>query len=91
MIWIDSSRVVYRGIVELHKVHRYEYKFNMDKNKLGLVECLDKDEVACCDEDVVARLDEGVLVCLYKSTKDFLCRFSPCTPLLIVSQGNLEW
>ena len=33
----------------------------MDTNKFGVVECLDKYEVACCDEDVVSCLDEGVL------------------------------
>ena len=42
----------------------------MDTQKLGVVECLDKDEVACCDEDVMACLDEGVVECLDKNNKD---------------------
>ena len=33
----------------------------MDTNKLGVVEFLDKYEVACGDEDVMACFDEGVL------------------------------
>ena len=42
----------------------------MDTNKPGLVEYLDKYEVACVDEDVVACLDEGVLACLDNNNKD---------------------
>ena len=38
--------------------------------KSGVVECLDKYEVACCDEDVVACFDEGVLALLYNNNKD---------------------
>ena len=37
----------------------------MDTNKLGVVEFLDRNDVACFDEDVVALLDEGVLIFLY--------------------------
>ena len=33
----------------------------METDKLGVVECLDKDEVACGDEDMVVYLDRGVL------------------------------
>ena len=29
----------------------------MDTKQLGVVECLDKDEVECCDEDVAVCLD----------------------------------
>ena len=42
----------------------------MDTNKLGVVECLDKDEVECCDEGVVVCFDEGVLTCLDNNNKD---------------------
>ena len=49
----DNLRVVYKDSAELHKVHKYEQKRNMDK-KLVVVACLDKDEVACCDDGVVA-------------------------------------
>ena len=42
----------------------------MNTNKIGVVECLDKYEVACGSEDVVAWLDEGVLACLDKNDKD---------------------
>ena len=42
----------------------------MDKNKLCVVELLDKDEVVCGDKDVVECLDEGVLVYLDKNDKD---------------------
>ena len=38
--------------------------------KSGVVECLDKYEVACFDEDVVACFYEGVLACLYYNNKD---------------------
>ena len=44
----------------------------METKKLGVVELLDKDEVACCDEDVVALLDEGVIKFLDKKNKDDL-------------------
>ena len=42
----------------------------MDIDKLDVVECLDKYEVACSDEDEVACLDEGMLLCLDKNNKD---------------------
>ena len=42
----------------------------MDTSKLGVVECLDKYEVACCDEYVVACFDESVLACLDENNKD---------------------
>ena len=41
----------------------------MDTNKIGVVVCLYKDEVACCDEDVVVCFDEGVLACLDNNNK----------------------
>ena len=72
MLYIDNLRMVYGGSVELHKVHTYEYKCNMNTNKLGVVELLDKYEVECCDKDFVAWLDEGVLACLDKNNKDYL-------------------
>ena len=43
----------------------------MDTNKLGVVELLEKDEVACCDKDVVACFDDGVLAFLDKNNKDY--------------------
>ena len=42
----------------------------MKTNKLGVLECLDKYEVACGDEDVVTCLDEGVLAYLDNNDKD---------------------
>ena len=42
----------------------------MVPRKLGVLECLDKYEVACCAEEVVACFDEGVLVLLDKDNKD---------------------
>ena len=42
----------------------------MYTNKLGLAECLDKDEVSYFYEGVVAWFDEGVLACLDKNNKD---------------------
>ena len=33
----------------------------MDIQKVGVAECLYKDELSCGDEDVVTCLDEGVL------------------------------
>ena len=36
----------------------------MDTNKFGVVEFLDKYQVACCDEDVLACLYLDVLACL---------------------------
>ena len=65
MMYVDNLRVVYRGSVELHKVHT-----NIDTPKIGVDGCLDKDEVKCCDEDMVACLDEGVLAFLDKNNKD---------------------
>ena len=44
----------------------------MDTNKLGMVECLDKDEVAYGDEGGVAYLDEVVLAYLDNNNKDDL-------------------
>ena len=38
--------------------------------KIGVVELLDKYEVACFDKDVLVCFDEGVLVCLDKNNKD---------------------
>ena len=42
----------------------------MDTKKLGVVECLDTDEVTCCYEYVVVCFDEGVMSCLDKNNKD---------------------
>ena len=42
----------------------------MYTNKLGVLEYLDKDEVACCVEDVVACFDEGVLTYVDNNNKD---------------------
>ena len=42
----------------------------MDAQKLGVVPCLDKYEVACCDEGAVAFLDKGVVAWLDKNSKD---------------------
>ena len=61
MMYIDNPRLVYGVGVELNKVHTQKYKVNMETKKLGVVECLDKDEVACGDEDVVDFLYQGVL------------------------------
>ena len=61
--------MVYGGSVELHKVHTYYYKCNMETNKLVVVKCLDKYEVACYDADVLACLYEDVLGCLDKNKK----------------------
>ena len=49
----------------------------MDTKKLGLVECLDKDEVACGDEYMVAYLDEVVLEYLDNNDKDGLMYIFP--------------
>ena len=49
----------------------------MDTKKLGLVECLDKDEVACGDEYMVACLDEVVLGYLDNNDKDGLMYIFP--------------
>ena len=38
--------------------------------KLGVVECLDNDEMECCGKDFVAWLDEAVLALLENSDKD---------------------
>ena len=38
--------------------------------KIGVVELLDKYEVACFDKDVLVCFDEGVLACLDKNNKD---------------------
>ena len=61
MMHVDNLRLVYVSSAELHKVHTQYQKCNMDKNKLGVVEFLDKDEVACYDDDVVEFLYEGML------------------------------
>ena len=53
MMYVDDPMLVYVGTVELHKVHNQEQKCKYGK-KLGVAECLDKDEVECCDEYVVA-------------------------------------
>ena len=54
MMYVDNLMVVYVGSVELYKVYTQEQNYNMYKNKLGVVECLDRDEAACCDANVVA-------------------------------------
>ena len=41
----------------------------METNKLVVVKCLDKYEVACYDADVLACLYEDVLGCLDKNKK----------------------
>ena len=64
MIYVDNIMVVYVVSVELHKVHTQEYKCNMGKNKIFVLELLDIDEVAC--------FDEGVLACLDNSNKNDL-------------------
>ena len=42
----------------------------MNTKQLGVVECLDKDEVECCDQDVAVCLDQGVMKSLDKNNKD---------------------
>ena len=42
----------------------------MDTNTLGVMECLDKYEIACCDEGLVECLDEGLLACLGNNNKE---------------------
>ena len=62
----------------------------MDTKKLGVVECLDKYEVACCDEDVVACFYEGVVKCLDKNNKeDFDIYFILAHPLEYILEENL--
>ena len=70
MVYVDNPRMINGGSVELHKVHTQQQKCNLDTQKLGVVECLDKYEVTCCDEDVVVFLDEGVVKCLDNKNKD---------------------
>ena len=70
MMYVDNQMVLCVGSVELYKVHTQQYKHNMYTNKLGVVKCLDKCEVARCDKDVVILLDEGVLTCLDKNNQD---------------------
>ena len=50
MMYLDNLRMLYGDSVELHKAHTYDYKCNTDTQKLGVVELLDKYEVACGDE-----------------------------------------
>ena len=58
----------------------------MDTNKLGVVECLDKNEVECGNEAVVGLLDECVLEFLDNNDKDYFdVDFFQCTPLGISS------
>ena len=59
--------------------------------KMGVVTCLDKDEVACCDEYVVACLDEGVVECLDNNNKNYFdVDFLLSHPLEYILQGILS-
>ena len=64
----------------------------MDTNKLGVVEFLDKYEVACGDEDVVTCLYKGVLACLENNYKnDFDVDFLNAHPLEYFLEETLVW
>ena len=40
-MYVDNLRMVYEGIMEIHKLHTYEYNCNVYINKLGVVGCLE--------------------------------------------------
>ena len=62
----------------------------MEKKKLGVLACLDKDVVAYFDEGVVACLDEGVAKCLDNNNKDdFDDNFLLAHPSVYLLEGTL--
>ena len=59
ILYVDNLRMIYGDSVEIHKVHKYEQKCNMDTHKPGVVEFLDNYEVTRGNKDVVACLDKN--------------------------------
>ena len=64
MVYVNNLRMVYDSGLQLHKVHTYKYKCNINMNRLGVVAFLDKDVVAYFDEGVVACLDKIIRMIL---------------------------